>query len=84
MMRPMPLWLEAIRLLLVFACIINFSLHQMDLKSNFFNGYIEKEIYVEQPPGFVDFDHPNHVYKLKNVDAIGFDVLMMIMMMCCN
>ena len=56
----------------------------MDLKSNFFNGYIEKEIYVEQPPGFVDFDHPNHVYKLKNVDAIGFDVLMMIMMMCCN
>ena len=20
---------------------------------------------MEQPPGFVDFDHPNHVYKLK-------------------
>ena len=57
--------LEAIRLLLAFACIMNFRLYQMDVKSVFLNGYIEEEIYVEQPPGFVDFDHPNHVYKLE-------------------
>ena len=35
------------------------------MKIVFLNGYIEEEIYVDQPPGFVDFEHPNHVYKLK-------------------
>ena len=57
--------LEAIRLLLAFACIMDFRLYQMDVKSFFLNGYIEEEIYVDQPPGFVDFEHPNHAYKLK-------------------
>jgi len=59
--------LEAIRLLLDFTCIMDFRLFQMDVKSVFLNGYIEEEIYVDQPPGFVDFKHPNHVYKLKKV-----------------
>jgi len=57
--------LEAIRLLLAFVCIIDFRLYQMDVKIVFLNEYIEEEIYVEQPPGFVDFEHPNHIYKLK-------------------
>ena len=57
--------LEDIRLLHAFACIMNFRSYQMDVKSVFLNGYIEEEIYVEQPPGFVDFEHPNHIYKLK-------------------
>lgn len=35
------------------------------MKGVFLNGYIEEEIYVVQPPGFVDFKHPNHVFKLK-------------------
>ena len=35
------------------------------MKSVFLNGYIQEEIYVDQPPGFVDFEHPNHVYKLE-------------------
>ena len=37
----------------------------MDVKSAFLNGYIEEEIYVEQPPGFVDHKFPNHVFRLK-------------------
>ena len=57
--------LEAIRLLLSFACIMDFRLFQMDVKSVFLNGYIEEEVYVDQPPGFVVYEHPNHVYKLK-------------------
>ena len=57
--------LEAIRSLLAFAGIMDFRLFKMDVKSVFLNGYIEKEIYVDQPPGFVDFEHHNHVYMQK-------------------
>ena len=37
----------------------------MDVKSAFLNGFIQKEVYVEQPLGFKDFEKPNHVYKLQ-------------------
>lgn len=57
--------LEAIRLLLVFACFKSFRLFQMDVKSAFLNGFIREEVYVEQPPSFEDPRKPNSVYKLK-------------------
>ena len=57
--------LEAIRIICAFACFKNFKLFQMDVKSAFLNGYIKEEVYVEQPPGFVDPKHPNHVFRLK-------------------
>ncbi|GJU63055.1 retrovirus-related pol polyprotein from transposon TNT 1-94 [Tanacetum coccineum] len=37
----------------------------MDVKSAFLNGLINEEVYVAQPPGFVDFEKLGHVYKLK-------------------
>ncbi|KAD5318359.1 hypothetical protein E3N88_18305 [Mikania micrantha] len=36
----------------------------MDVKTAFLYGKVKEEIYVSQPPGFVDSDHPEHVYKL--------------------
>jgi len=48
--------LEAVRLLLAFACMSAFKLFQMDVKCAFLNGIINDEVYVQ---------HPNHVYKLK-------------------
>ena len=56
--------LEAIRMLLAYASFMNFKIYQMDVKSSFLNGFIEEEVYVEQPPGFESFDFPNHVFKL--------------------
>ena len=44
--------LEAIRMLLAFFCHKNFILYQMDMKSAFLNGFINEEVYVEQPLGF--------------------------------
>ena len=57
--------LESIRILLAFACYKNFILYQIDVKSDFLNGLINEEVYVEQPLGFGSFNFPNHVFKLK-------------------
>ena len=56
--------LEAIRITLAFASYKNFKNFQMDVKSTFLIDFIEEEVYVEQPPGFVDPTHPNFVFKL--------------------
>ncbi|GJY57932.1 retrovirus-related pol polyprotein from transposon TNT 1-94 [Tanacetum coccineum] len=57
--------LESIRILLAYACALDFKLFQMDVKSAFLNGFINEEVYVAQPLGFIDFAKPNHVYRLK-------------------
>ncbi|GJU15210.1 retrovirus-related pol polyprotein from transposon TNT 1-94 [Tanacetum coccineum] len=57
--------LESIRILLAYACALDFKLFQMDVKSAFLNGFINEEVYVAQPPGFIDFEKPDHVYELK-------------------
>ncbi|GJU04454.1 copia protein [Tanacetum coccineum] len=57
--------LESIRILLAYACALDFKLFQIDVKSAFLNGLINEDVYVAQPPGFIDFQKPDHVYKLK-------------------
>ncbi|GKA16306.1 retrovirus-related pol polyprotein from transposon TNT 1-94 [Tanacetum coccineum] len=57
--------LESIRILLEYACTYDFKLYQMDVKSAFLNGFINEEVYVAQPPGFINYEKPNHVSKLK-------------------
>ncbi len=37
----------------------------MDVKSTFLNGYVDEEIYVEQPEGFEVPGKEDYVYKLK-------------------
>ncbi|GJX80385.1 putative ribonuclease H-like domain-containing protein, partial [Tanacetum coccineum] len=56
--------IEAIRLFLAFSSYIGFTIYQMDVKSAFIYGTIEEEVYVHQPPDFVDPAHPNKVYKV--------------------
>ncbi|GJZ13227.1 retrovirus-related pol polyprotein from transposon TNT 1-94 [Tanacetum coccineum] len=57
--------LESIRILLTIDCANDFKLYQMDVKSAFLNGFINEEVYIAQPSGFIDFEKPNYVYKLK-------------------
>ena len=47
--------LKVIRMLFAFACYKNFILYQMDVTSAFLNGFINEEVFVEQPPGFESF-----------------------------
>ncbi|GKB94703.1 putative ribonuclease H-like domain-containing protein, partial [Tanacetum coccineum] len=56
--------IEAIRLFLAFASYMGFIVYQMDVKSAFLYRTIEEDVYVHQPPGFLDPAHPNKVYKV--------------------
>ncbi|GJR70489.1 putative ribonuclease H-like domain-containing protein [Tanacetum coccineum] len=50
--------IEAIRIFLAFASYMGFIVYQMDVKSAFLYGKIDEEVYVSQPPGFVDPKYP--------------------------
>ncbi|KAG9439560.1 hypothetical protein H6P81_019725 [Aristolochia fimbriata] len=52
--------LESIRLLLATASMMKIKLQQMDVKSVFLNGYLNEEVYVEQPKGFEDPHRPDY------------------------
>ncbi|GJU10129.1 putative ribonuclease H-like domain-containing protein [Tanacetum coccineum] len=56
--------LEAIRIFLAFASYMGFIVYQIDVKSVFLYGKIDEEVYVSQPPGFLDHKNPQKVYKV--------------------
>nr|GEW47104.1 uncharacterized mitochondrial protein AtMg00810-like [Tanacetum cinerariifolium] len=56
--------IEAIRIFLAFASYTGFIVYQIDVKSAFLYGTIDEEVYVTQPPRFVDPKFPNKVYKV--------------------
>ncbi|GJV03639.1 copia protein [Tanacetum coccineum] len=57
--------IEVIRIFIANAASKNMTIYQMDIKTTFLNGELKEEVYVSQPEGFVDPDHPTHVYRLK-------------------
>nr|GEV88022.1 retrovirus-related Pol polyprotein from transposon TNT 1-94 [Tanacetum cinerariifolium] len=57
--------IEAIRIFIANAASKNITIFQMDVKTTFLNGELKEEVYVSQLEGFVDHDHPTHVYHLK-------------------
>nr|GEZ64729.1 hypothetical protein [Tanacetum cinerariifolium] len=57
--------IRAIRILIAIAAYYDYEIWQMDVKTAFLNGYLNEEVYMEQPEGFVNLKYPNHVCKLK-------------------
>nr|GEX24239.1 retrovirus-related Pol polyprotein from transposon TNT 1-94 [Tanacetum cinerariifolium] len=57
--------MEAIRIFLAYDAHKGFTMYQMDVKTAFLHGSLKEDVYVCQPKGFIDADHPSHVYKLK-------------------
>ncbi|GJU10984.1 putative RNA-directed DNA polymerase [Tanacetum coccineum] len=57
--------IRAIRILISIAAYYDYEIWQMDVKTTFLNGYLDEDIYMVQPEGFVDPNHPRKVCKLQ-------------------
>ncbi|GKE42708.1 retrovirus-related pol polyprotein from transposon TNT 1-94 [Tanacetum coccineum] len=57
--------MEAIRIFLAYAAHNSFIVFQMDVKTNFLHDTLKEDVYMCQLEGFIDVNHPSHVYKLK-------------------
>nr|GEW19469.1 hypothetical protein [Tanacetum cinerariifolium] len=57
--------IRAIRILIAIAAYYDYEIWQMDVKTAFLYGYLNEEVYMEQPEGFVNLKYPNRVCKLK-------------------
>ncbi|GJX80867.1 retrotransposon protein, putative, ty1-copia subclass [Tanacetum coccineum] len=50
--------IRAIRILIAIAAFYDYEIWQMDVKTAFLNGYLDEDIYMVQPEGFIDLKHP--------------------------
>nr|GEU94475.1 retrotransposon protein, putative, unclassified [Tanacetum cinerariifolium] len=57
--------LEAIRIFVAYASHKSFPIYRMDVKMAFLNGPLREEVYVAQPNGSVQPDHPEKVYRIR-------------------
>ena len=53
-----------VRLILAIAVSCNWSLRQLDVSNAFLHGLLKEEVYMTQPPGYMDSHHPSYVCKL--------------------
>ena len=50
--------------MLAIAAFNDYEIWQMDVKTAFLNGFLEEELYMMQPEGFIDTKSTNKVCKL--------------------
>jgi len=55
----------SIRTIILIAAEMGWKIHQMDVKTAFLNGFIQEEVYIEQPQGFEVRGKESHVCRLK-------------------
>jgi hypothetical protein len=55
----------SIQMIIFLPASMGWRLNQMDVKTDFLNGEIEQEIYIEQPNGFVIHEKESHVCRFK-------------------
>nr|GEX45077.1 reverse transcriptase domain-containing protein [Tanacetum cinerariifolium] len=66
--------LEAVRIFIAYASHKSFPIFQMDVKMAFLNGPLKEEVYVAQPDGFVDPDHPEKDFRSTNPQVVSLSI----------
>ncbi|GAB2295854.1 hypothetical protein Dimus_038384 [Dionaea muscipula] len=57
--------METVRLLIAMAARMSWKIFQMDFKSTFLNGVLKEDVYIQQPPGYVNASCEKQVLKLN-------------------
>ena len=57
--------MDTIKTVLAIVSHKKWHVYQMDVKSTFLNGYMEEEVYVEQPQGYEFLGQEHKVYRMK-------------------
>eukprot|EP01018_Ginkgo_biloba_P006223 Gb_26342 [translate_table: standard] len=57
--------MNTVRIILALVAQLNWQLYQMDVKSAFLNEDLSKEVYMEQPPSYVQKGKEDFVCRLK-------------------
>ncbi|GJZ52457.1 retrovirus-related pol polyprotein from transposon TNT 1-94 [Tanacetum coccineum] len=66
--------LEVVWIFVAYAGHKSFPIYQIDVKTSFLNGPLKEEVYVAQPDGFVDLDHPEKAkYALEVLKKHGME-----------
>ncbi|GJV31680.1 ribonuclease H-like domain-containing protein [Tanacetum coccineum] len=60
-----------IRTVLSLAISRHWPVHQLDVKNAFLHGSLSETVYMHQPPGFRDPQHPDHVCLLQAISVYG-------------
>ncbi|KAF5472170.1 hypothetical protein F2P56_008908 [Juglans regia] len=56
---------STIRIVLSIVVSHGWTIRQLEVKNVFLHGLLQEEVYMEQPPGYIDASPPNHVCHLK-------------------
>ena len=56
---------DTIRLVVALAAQNSWPIFQLDVKSAFLHRYLEEQVFVEQPPGYIKIGNKHKVYRLK-------------------
>ena len=56
---------DTIRMVISLVAQNSWPIVQLDVKSAFLNGYVEEEVFIEQPSGYIKVGDEHKVYKLK-------------------
>ena len=74
--------MNSVRSIIAMAAAEGLHIHQMDVDAAFLNGQIDCDIYMSQPPGYEDEQHPEWVcklnkslYGLKQAGRIWYEVV---------
>ncbi|CAL2224945.1 unnamed protein product [Prunus armeniaca] len=55
---------DSFRIIMALTAHFNLELHQMDVKTAFLNGFLKEDIFMKQPPGFIERGKENFFYDI--------------------